>query len=386
MAYLKQRKKCWYAVWMQNGRRVVKSTKVAVGTANEKKLAQTVADAMQQASLGEVGIDAALDAVRNAAALAGHARRLPSVREYLLAYKPYASDRHVSNYNRAVKLFLNYIGSQAALPLDRLPSEICRNFTEAQVRRVSYGTVDKYLICIKSAFNNAVKDGIIQRSPFMNVSLPKIWKAIARHQPKAQEKLPFTPQEMSRLLTELPYPWKEMVTVSFLSGGQRLGDICCLPWSGVDFETGVLTINPMKTAGKVIRTPMLPYLYDMLKRLHDARDGEEPYVFPSAASMYFSSSSTPSQCFTNILVGMGILEQRTKKATGDRHNVSPKSFHSIRHTVVSMLRSSNQFSADVTREIVGHDSEQIERGYFKASNDVKLLALEHLLRETKKEG
>lgn len=386
MAHLKQRKKCWYAVWQENGRRVVKSTKVAVGTDNDKKLAQTVADAMQQASIGEVGIDAALDAVRNAAALAGHAKRLPSVREYMTTYRPYATERHISGHMRAVTVFLKYIGSAGAYPLDRLPSELCRKFVEAQTRRVSYGTVDKYLACIKSVFNNAVRDGIIQRSPFSNVSLPKIWKAIARHQPKAQEKLPFTPQEMSRLLTELPYPWREMVTVSFLTGGQRLGDICCLPWSGVDFETGIITINPMKTAGKVIRSPMIPYLYEMMRRLKEEAVEDSHYVFPDAAEMYFRSAGAPSTAFVNMLVCMGIVVRKKREVSGDRRTMSPKSFHSIRHTVVSMLRSSNQFSADVTREIVGHDSEAIERGYFKASNDVKLLALQHLIQETKREG
>lgn len=385
MAYLKQRKKCWYAVWMQNGRRVVKSTKVAVGTANEKKLAQTVADAMQQASLGEVGIDAALDAVRNAAALAGHARRLPSVREYLLDYKPYASDRHVSNYNRAVKLFLNYIGSQSALPLDRLPSEICRKFTEAQVRRVSYGTVDKYLICIKSAFNNAVKDGIIQRSPFSNVSLPRIWNAIARHEPKAQEKLPFTVHEMARLLTELPNPWRQMVAVSFLTGGQRLGDICKLNWKSIDFESRLITIHPDKSS-RVIRAPMIQYLYDMLCELKADAEENCPYVFPYAASIYLGSNGRASEIFVDFLINMGILVPEKKKLTGDRRNVSPKSFHSIRHTVVSILRSSNKFTADISREIVGHDSEAIERAYFSASRETKMLAMEHLLLETKKEG
>lgn len=385
MAHLKQRKKCWYAVWTQNGRRVVKSTKVAVGTANDKKLAQTVADAMQQASLGEVGIDAALDAVRNAAALAGHAKRLPSVREYLLGFKPYASERHISNYKRAAGLFINYIGSQAALPLDRLPSEICRKFTEAQVRRVSYGTVDKYLVCIKSAFNNAVKDGIIQRSPFSNVSLPRIWKAIAKHEPKAQEKLPFTVPEMARLLTELPYPWKEMVTVSFLTGGQRLGDICTLNWKSIDFETGLITIHPEKSS-RVIRAPMIPYLYDMLRGLKDAADENCPYVFPYAASIYLGSNGRASEIFIDFLVSMGILVPEKKKLAGDRRNVSPKSFHSIRHTVVSILRSSNKFTADVSREIVGHDSEAIERAYFSASRETKMLAMEHLFHETKREG
>ena len=385
MAHLKQRKKCWYAVWQENGRRVVKSTKVAVGTDNDKKLAQTVADAMQQASIGEVGIDAALDAVRNAAALAGHAKRLPSVREYMTTYRPYATDRHISGHMRAVNVFLKYIGSAGAYPLDRLPSELCRKFVEAQTRRVSYGTVDKYLACIKSVFNNAVRDGIIQRSPFSNVCLSKIWRAVARHQPRKQKREPFTAHEMSRLLTELPSPWNEMVAVSFLTGGQRLGDVCCLRWEHINFESGLICFNSQKTS-REMSIPIVPHLYDILQNIRLRTGDNEPFVFPEAAEMYFRSAGAPSTAFVNMLVCMGIVERKKRDVSGDRRTMSPKSFHSIRHTVVSMLRSSNQFSADVTREIVGHDSEAIERGYFKASNDVKLLALQHLLQETKREG
>jgi hypothetical protein len=51
------------------------------------------------------------------------------------------------------------------------------------------------------------------------------------------------------------------------------------------------------------------------------------------------------------------------------------------------MRSSNQFTADFTRELVGHDSEEIERQYFTASLESKGQGLAYLFNAiTKSEG
>ena len=75
-----------------------------------------------------------------------------------------------------------------------------------------------------------------------------------------------------------------------------------------------------------------------------------------------------------ILNEVGISDAKT-----GRRRVSQKSFHSIRHTVVTMIRESNEFSADMAREIVGHDSEEVERLYFTPSLDSKRRGLEYLV-------
>ncbi len=60
-----------------------------------------------------------------------------------------------------------------------------------------------------------------------------------------------------------------------------------------------------------------------------------------------------------------------EKLRGKRHAVSPKSFHSIRHSVVTYLRDGmtgvSLFSADAVRDAVGHDSEEVECAYFAGS-------------------
>jgi len=41
-----------------------------------------------------------------------------------------------------------------------------------------------------------------------------------------------------------------------------------------------------------------------------------------------------------------------------------------------MLRSSNSVSADLSRAIVGHDSEAVERAYFTPAHEDKLAGLD----------
>ena len=72
--------------------------------------------------------------------------------------------------------------------------------------------------------------------------------------------------------------------------------------------------------------------------------------------------------FTALLRAHGIIPAvQDEPKEGRRHRVSQKSFHSIRHTVVSCLRADATFTADMVRDAVGHDSEKVERGYFTAT-------------------
>lgn len=60
----------------------------------------------------------------------------------------------------------------------------------------------------------------------------------------------------------------------------------------------------------------------------------------------------------------GIVEDASEEVKGDRHKLASKSFHSLRATAVTVLRLAG-VPADLCRYIVGHDSEEIERVYFR---------------------
>ena len=373
MAYLKQRTNTWFAVWYDNGKKIVRSTGVKVGKAAEKRLAQSTADAMEAAAKKTSAVDAALDAVRASAEMLGHRSYMPSIKEYLENYKAGGKPSSVSNYKRAKDRLLEYLGATAALPLDKLKPSHCTDFLREELNRVSFGTVEYYLSMLRAAFNSAVRDDLIRKNPFSAIPLRKIGN------PDATKRLPFTAEEMHTIMTKFPTHWREVVMTSFLTGGQRLGDVCTLKWESINKKRNIITFRTGKT-GKELLVPITP----QLKALFDSKPQSDEYVFPEMAAKYQRRSTLSAQ-FTSLLKAYGIIEDSVKKLPGSRRNISKKSFHSIRHTVVSMLRSSMLFSADIAREIVGHDSEAIERAYFTASEEIKMQGLLYLAEQTKKQ-
>ena len=372
MAYLKLRNNVWFAVWRENGKKVVRSTKVKAKGKKEQKLAQVTAEAMESAAKGG-SLTKALQAVRSVAETMGMGGELPSIHDYFSGYKAGGKAQNVNNYRRAVSVFVDFLGAEAARPLDCLTPARCREFCMERLKVVSFGTVKHNVSMLKAALNVAVMDELIARNPFCAFSLSSLVPAAA---PRAMKRLPFTRDEMRLLLTELPPLWRDVVLASFLTGGQRLGDICCLKWEHVDFVRGCVEFNTGKT-GRLIQVPMVPVLRQML--LSRFVEGEV-FVFPSMAKKYARCTSTLSTEFRGMLQMLGILDEvGISEAKTGRRKVSQKSFHSIRHTVVTMIRESNEFSADMAREIVGHDSEEVERLYFTPSLDSKRRGLEYLV-------
>lgn len=138
---------------------------------------------------------------------------------------------------------------------------------------------------------------------------------------------------------------------------------------------GVVRLREVKTH-KERTISLLPVLRERLLaiRAEQGGDGAEEFVFPKMAHNYRSQySSRISTDFTNLLKAYGIIstEHDGEILPGRRHHVNAKSFHSIRHSVVSFARNSAELTADMVRETVGHVSEEVERGYYTAGDASK---------------
>ncbi len=382
MAHLKQRGKTWFAVWTQDGKRVVKSTGVKVEgeltKAKQKQLAYATAQSMEAAAKGALTMDAALQAVRTASVSLGLGTNMPTVKGYLSEYEPTGQAQNVSNARRAIVRFLDFARDHHSTKLDALPVSVCREWLLAESRRVSEGTVGNYKKALNAAYQKAVRDEVLSRNPFSLLRMSDVIdKAVAVRSVKRQ---PFSLEEMQLLFRELPYPWREMVLISFFTGGQRIGDVATLRWDSIDLEKRLIRLRTQKT-GHALEVPIVPALEACLRAQMKGALSDEVYVLPSMAERYRRQASTVSSEFTGLLRGLGViapLSATTKKRGDERKVVANKSFHSIRHTVVSMLRASNLVSPDLARAIVGHDSEEVERAYFTASHDDKLAGLELL--------
>ena len=363
----------WYAVWKHDGKNKFKSTDIPVAgnesmtPAQAKALARQIANSMEAAAKG-MPVDKALDAVRSVAETQGATTRIPTLREFLSGIPATTSESSEKNRRRSFNVFMEYLGADANKRIDAVTYNQCREFIREQLRQVSRKTVTQYHTYIMRAFSDAQDiHGLISRNPMRPVSVAQEAKMINPERgADKQEKETFTPLEMHRLLHEAPAPWCDIVAVSFYLGGLRLGDVCMMRWDAVNWERKEVTMIEEKTKRRR-RLPIIPALMEVLERLRYSQGRQEEHLFPMQAHMFLGGSrATVSTTFTALLQSMGIIPTpvATDKPAGRRKRISAKTFHSIRHTVVSMTRLDASFTPDMVRDAVGHSSEQVERGYF----------------------
>lgn len=386
MAGLTQRNGMWYATWKnQNGITEKKSTKVpikgkaGVSAKQSKAYAQQVADSMERLAKGQTTYATAADALRSVAQASGMGGKMPTVREYLTDFQGQAGAKTESNRRRAFKAFLEWMDKRADMRLDMLTKADMLAYLRHALTLVSVGTVGLFRTNLSAAFNKAVDDELLVRSPMpVNLNLAKLAREVNPELGRDKiKRLPFTAEELRILVTQFPAPWRDMSLVAVMTGGQRLGDVCSLRWDFIDFASDCLSFTTGKT-DKDMDIPLHPTLRERLLTIRAEQGGQEEYVFPHMAQRYMRGDASISTEFTSLLKAWGIVKVDTEKAAlkGKRKNVSPKSFHSFRHSVVSVLRSDKRITQDLSRAIVGHDSEEIERAYYTASQADKMRGLD----------
>ncbi|MBR5195650.1 MAG: tyrosine-type recombinase/integrase [Akkermansia sp.] len=389
MAGLTQRNGMWYATWKkQNGTTEKKSTKVPVkgrdgiSAKQSKAYAQQVADSMERIAKGQTTYTQAADALRLVAQASGMGVAMPTVRDFLTDFQGQASPKTEKNRRRAFKSFLAWMDEhsdkKADIRLDMLTKADIMAYFKHELTLVSVGTVGLHRTNLSAAFNKAVDDELLVRSPMPRLNLVKLGKEVNPELGRDKiKRLPFTADELRLMVTQFPAPWCDMSLVAAMTGGQRIGDICCLRWDCIDFVSGSLCFNTAKT-DKEMDIPMHSLLRDRLLAIQAEQRGQEEYVFPNMARRYMRGDGSVSTEFTSLLKAWGIVKISTEKKAlkGNRRNVSPKSFHSFRHSVVTALRTNSSITADLARAIVGHDSEEVERQYCTASRDDKMRGLD----------
>lgn len=304
-----------------------------------------------------------LDVLRELGTAGGTTRKMPTVREYLEGFKPRGGEQNTSNTRRALTLFVSYLGKAADIRLDRLTTEQCQAFIDAQVARVRSSTVGQYRIAVSTALNAAVNAEILARNPMHGTVLE-------REKTSEQiEREAFTPEEIALFLQRAPQRWRDISCICLATGGQRISDCACLKWSAVDFKKGTITIITKKNDRKIVN-PLVEPLRSRLEELWAKREPGEEYVLPLMAHRYLHSRGGLSTEFVALLDACGISTVKTGSTRGDRRQVHNKTFKSYRRSLVSLLRDGGA-SADMSRAIVGHASEAVERAYYRAGMEGK---------------
>lgn len=181
------------------------------------------------------------------------------------------------------------------------------------------------------------------------------WEATKRGEVSAGT-LTFYQNTKKRLLAHLGD--KADADINFITKA----DIARLTWANVDDAHGSLHLTTRQTGARIT----IPLSADMRAFLKE--NPAPPQVRPEAAPLFPKAHrivqgsgkvSTLSLQFTNILASVGLREPVTHKSTGKgraaERDVAGVSFHSLRHSAVSLLNAAGVPDA-IVMALVGHET------------------------------
>jgi integrase len=367
----------WACFYREDGSRTQRSTRLTATQAN-RKAAQRMADDLEDA--------------HQRRATEGQMRRILTDLNERLVGQPLASATlkdyaaqwlarkkgeiggvtYVA-YKSAVNGFVEDTPSKANLGLQYVNPADLAGFRDRSAAKASAKTANNKLKIVRTMLQTAWRDGFIVENPAAKVSPLKTEESIRR---------PFTLAELKKLLGVATDEWRGLVLVGIYTG-QRLKDVASLHWNNVDLSRNEITLTTSKTKRRQF-IPIARTLQNYFAEI-PAVDNPRAPVFPKACAVVEKDGDVGrlSQQFYELLVVAGLVAARLGK--DESRGVGRKgkrlrneiTFHSLRHTATSLLKNAGVSEA-VTRDIIGHDSEQMSRHYTHIEDAAKREALDKL--------
>jgi integrase len=349
----------WYASYYKaDGSRAFKST----GTP-DKKLANQIMLQFEEAEKQGRAQRLTMKRVRDTLSeiyASLHGEELPAdetgpfLTQWLERKSSELTESSVSAYKQTVDQFLEFIGSRKDKPLDAITKAIVTDWRDSLLKRVAPATARKQVVILRAAFNDAIREGRARENPALDVKVRKT---------QGQKRMPFTSEEITRLLAAADQEWRAMILTTCCTG-VRLGDVASLDWESVNLEAMEIRFAATKT-GQDMKIPIADQLHECLCKLPTFDKGGP--VFPEANATYQrAGTSSLSNQFRQIMHKAGLAEEPTHQKTGDgrdaKRTVNKLSFHSLRHCFVSNLKMSGAGDS-VAKELAGHSSDAVSRVY-----------------------
>ncbi|MCZ6674282.1 MAG: site-specific integrase [Verrucomicrobia bacterium] len=365
MGHLRQRgnKGNWKAIFKDgNGKFVERTTK----TNNLKEAQEILAEwekAARKARRGEL-TQAQVMKVMSELVLASSGEKMEreSTRDFFTRWLRGKETRRgrstIKRYKPILEGFLDSLAERRAdAIIGSVSAREVAKYIEEQIKQgKSYNTADLHLNVLSSVFRAAVKEGLAIVNPA---------DAVERFDRPAEERIPFTDEQVRQLLSAANDEWYGMVVLSYHIG-IRIRDCANLVHQNIDFEAQSLTFIESKTASrKKTQSPETTvYLHEeafqWLKN-RPAGVGMAP-LFPSFHGRSTGSAGGLSNAFKRLMGDAGIVVPLGDKKEGKGRQFRKLGFHSLRHTFISRLANSD-VSVDVRKAMAGHSSDEIHRRY-----------------------
>jgi len=355
----------WFCAFTDSsGKRRFKSS----GTAN-KKQAKQICDGWQKAAnlgrKGKLTPERAREVISATVAdvfVVANTESLPSTttrawaEEWLRGKEIEKEPSTVSRYKSIVDRFIQSLGAKADRDLEAITIADVTKFRDSEAKRLSVVSANLALKIVRALLSDAQARQYIPRNP----AAPALVKILKETSESKRRDL--TLPEIRLLLDKANDEWKGMILCG-LYLGQRLGDISRLNWRSIDFEQREIAMVTRKT-GRRVRIPMAKPLREYLLKLK-APDDPDAFVFPKAAVA--KTVGRLSNQFRDLLTDVGLVKVDSHQASSGKgrsatRQTSELSFHSLRHSAVSMLKAAGVNDA-MAREIIGHSTEVVSRRY-----------------------
>jgi len=347
----------WHgAFYLPDGRRAIRSTKqrkkskaleVVLAWAKASQLAkeQRLTDVQARRVIADI------HAIANRETLTQYNAE-GFIKEWLENKLPSIAESSISAYEKAAAEFTQHLGQRAKLPVEAITAKDVLSFRAEMAKRVSAGTVNQKILILRGCWTWGARLSLVAENPFKQVEMAT---------GETTERRAFTAEELRELIKVCDEEWRGMVLLGLYTG-QRLGDLATVTWRQVDLEQREIKFLTQKTKRRQI-IPLAKPLADYLLTLPSSDDLDAP-VLPGIAA---TATNTLSRQFGELLKAAGLITRETShKKRGDgrdaRRVQSEITFHSLRHTATTLLKSAGVSDA-IAREIVGHDSTAISRGY-----------------------
>ena len=277
---------------------------------------------------------------------------------WLVARKAETSPSTFRRYEDAVERFINFLGAHATRGLDEITKAQITTFRDAQLVRLAPTTANNYLKTIRRIFRSARLDGYLLQDPAEGVATVKNRATFERR--------PFSIKELRAVLEVAGPEWTSLIKFGLYTG-QRLGDLAALTWAQIDLERDEIALTTRKTDKRLlipIASPLREHLLSLA-----ASDNPRSPLHPHAFEILHTQNGrvgTLSNQFSELLVDAGLREPRNHQSrgigrTGKREGLD-LSFHSLRHTAVSLLKDAGVPDA-VVMALVGHESAAMSHRY-----------------------
>lgn len=378
MASIRKREgsKFWFGcVTLPNGRRVQRSTKET-----DRKRAQQIVDKWESATRGRVTARQTqrviADLYRD---ITGRRLDFPTVREYfdswLARKKPETSSSTQVFYRAKAQRFLDWLGNHADQQITLITREDILAFRVAELERVAPRSVNHAIKFLRMVFKTAREDGKYpDENPTSGVNVAKLRDAGRRRG--------FTIPEIQRVLQIANDEWRSLILFGLYTG-QRLGDLARLTWQNIDLARDEIRFVSRKT-GRTLIIPIAAPLRSQIEKLPAGDDPHQPLHPRAFASVEKSGGvKTLSRQFYELLSDAGLTtpkrHRRSETARGrdGPRELSPISFHSLRHTATSLMKNAG-ITASVVMDIIGHESEAISSHYTHVDEETKRQAITRL--------